>query len=134
MDAALLTRIFGMDQHWLGPCTVIVDAEAIVHSVGADAVVSSGAKVYAPRVPCGRVTADHVCLLQDNSAIVAVQQQRTRLQSGEELVKQTVTVIDPASVVAVEFLDTTPLTALGLPVPAVRTAGSQAGITPKPRP
>jgi hypothetical protein len=128
MDAALLTRIFGSDQHWQGPCTIIVEAEAFVHSVGSDAVVASGAKVYAPRVACGRVTADHVCLLQDNSAIVAVQQHRTRLQSGEEILKQIVTVIDPVAVVAVEFLDTTPLTALGLPVPAVRATGSQSGL------
>jgi hypothetical protein len=134
MDVTLLARVFGSEQRWQGPCTVVVDAEAFIHSVGADAVVSSGSKVYAPRVACGRITAEHVCLMQDNSALVAVQQHRSRLATGEELVKQTVTVIDPASVKALEFLDTSPLTALGLPVPTVsRASGSHPGIALRPR-
>jgi hypothetical protein len=135
MDIALLSRLFGTDQRWQGPCTLILEAEASITTVGADAIVGSGTKAYAPRISSGRVAADFVCLLQDGSAVVALQQTRTRLQSGEELVKQTVTLIDPSTIVAVEWQDTTPLTSLGIaaPAPAARPSGSHPGIAPRPR-
>lgn len=133
MDAALLTKLLGTDQHWQGPCTLVLNAEATITTVGADAIVGSGSKAYAPRVTSGRVSADHICLLQGGSAVVALQQNRNRLQSGEEVVKQTVTLIDPGSIVAIEFLDTTPLTALGIALPAARGSGSHPGTSLRPR-
>jgi hypothetical protein len=118
MNAALLAKIFGSDQRWLGPCTIVLDAEATIQTVGVDSILGGGAKSYAPRMVSGRINADAVCLLQDGSALVLMQQQKTRGSSGEESVKQVVIVADPAHVVAVEFADTAVLTALGLPLPA----------------
>lgn len=133
MDAALLTRIFGNDQRWQGPCTVILDADATMQVIGADAIVGSGTKVYAPRVISGRLQADQVCWLADGSALVVMQSQRTRVSNSEEMVKQTVTIIDPRTVSAVEFQDVSPLAGLGLTPPTTRSQGSHPGIHPRPR-
>ncbi len=133
MDAALLVKLFGREQHWHGPCTVILDAEAAVQNIGNDSIVGAGAKMYAPRLISGRVLADAVCLLQDGAALLLVQQQRLRQQSGEEVVKQTLTVAGTEHIVAIEFLDTAPLLALGLPVPATRSSGSHPGLQTRPK-
>ena len=44
MNAGLLGKLFGRDQLWHGPCTVILDAEAGVYALGVDSIVSGGAK------------------------------------------------------------------------------------------
>src|SRR5262245_31976111 len=113
MDAALLRKLFGQDQHWHGPCTVILDAEDGIQNIGVDSIVSACSKMYAPRRVSGRSPADSVCLLQDGSALLIMQQQRIRQQTGEEIVKQTLTVAATSHLVAVEFYDTAPLLALG---------------------
>ena len=133
MDAGLLGKIFGRDQRWHGPCTVILDAEAALLAMGSDSIVGGGAKQYAPRLVSGRVVADAVCLVQDGSALLLLQQQRIRQQTGEDLLKQTLTVADPTHVVAVEFSDTSALAALGLTSPSIRpSSGSHPGLYVRP--
>src|SRR5947209_8975708 len=109
MHVELLARIFGRDQSWHGPCTLIMDCEAAVATLGVDSLLGGGAKQYAPRMVSGRIPADQVCLLQGGQALVFLQQHKIRQASGEETIKQTLTLADPAHVVAVEFSDTTPL-------------------------
>jgi hypothetical protein len=125
MDAALLTKLFGRDQRWHGPSTVILDAEAAYYALGQDTLLGGGTKHYAPRMISGRVLADAVCLLEDGSALLLLQQQKYRQATGEEVVKQFLMIADPDHVVAVEFADTTALTTLGLlPPPNLRPPGS----------
>ena len=133
MEVALLGKLLGRDQQWRGPCTIILDSEASVQPIGADSIVQAGAKVYAPRLISGRVAADSVLLLQDNSAVLIIQQQRIRQATGEEVTKQTLTVVDPKHIVAIEFLDTAPLAALGIMTPAPKTPGSHSGVHQRPK-
>ena len=127
MHAELLTKLFGANQEWHGPCTVILDAEASVQTAGADSIQSGGAKLYAPRSVSGRIAADAACLLPEAKALVIVQQQRIRQSTGEEVVKATVGILDPARIVAVEFAGTDHLATLGLPMPIAKTSGSGPG-------
>jgi hypothetical protein len=127
MDGNLLGKLFGREQKWQAPCTVILAAEAALKNHGADSIVSGGVKMYAPRTVSGRVSADAVCLVQDASALLIVQQQKVRQDTGEETVKQSLTVVDPSQVAAVEFLDTAPLASLGLTPPVIR--GSSPGFS-----
>ena len=55
MNVPLLEKIFGRDQRWQGPCTVIVNAEAALYALGQDSIVGGGAKQYAPRMISGRI-------------------------------------------------------------------------------
>jgi hypothetical protein len=135
MDAALLGKLLGRDQHWQGPCTVILDADATIQTGGTDAIGAGSMKTYAPRMVSGRINVDFVCLLADGQALAMVQQQRTRQQTGEEAIKNTLTVADAAHVVAIEFADLGPLANLGLSPPAPRplaTAGLQSKAPPRP--
>jgi len=136
MDAGLLSKLFGKSQEWQGPCVVVIDAEASVQTVGADSVAGGGTKLYAPRAVSGRIAADSVLLLQDGSALLLIQQFRVRQATGEEVVKQTLTVADPRRVVAVEFAEgsTWALQAMGLTAPPIRPAGSHSGIITRPKP
>ena len=127
MQAALLAKLFGPEEKWHGPCTIILNAEAALRNHGSDSIVAGGLKVYAPRTVSGRISADAVCLLQDNSALLIIQQQKSRQDTGEESIKQLLTVADPAAVVAVEFLDVQPLGVLGVPAPALRTGPGSHG-------
>ena len=133
MNAALLNKIFGRDQQWHGPCTVLMHGEAAIATQGVDSLLGGGTKQYAPRVISGRIVADAVCLLQDGSALLLIQQQKTKQSTGEEQVKQLLTVADTAFVMGVEFPDTGSLAVLGVNAPAPRTtSGSHHGITPPP--
>jgi hypothetical protein len=133
MNAALLNKIFGRDQQWHGPCTVLMHGEAAIATQGVDSLLGGGTKQYAPRVISGRIVADAVCLLQDGSALLLIQQQKTKQSTGEEQVKQLLTVADTAFVMGVEFPDTGNLAVLGVNAPLPRTAsGSHHGITPPP--
>lgn len=132
MNSALLVKIFGREQRWQGPCTVVMDAEAAVQSLGVDSIMGGGNKSYAPRMVSGRVAADSVCLLQDASALIIVQQQKLRSPSGEETIKNTLIVADTAHVVAVEFGDTGNLSNLGLSTPPQRPGGSHHGTQTRP--
>jgi hypothetical protein len=127
MNAALLGKIFGREQRWTGPCVIVMDAEAAMQALGVDSIIGGGAKSYAPRAVSGRILADAACLLQDGSAIVILQQQKTRQSTGEEKVQQTLIVADTTHVVAIEFPDTSALATLGLTAPAIRTTGSHHG-------
>lgn len=131
MNAALLGKIFGREQRWHGPCVIVMDAEAAVQSLGVDSIVGGGAKNYAPRMVSGRVLADSVCLTQDGTALVILKQDKIRSTTGEETIKQSVTVADAVRVAAVEFSDSAVLTALGLAAPPPRPGGSHHG-TAKP--
>jgi hypothetical protein len=127
MDAALLTKFFGTSGTWQGPCTVILDAAASVAQVGPDSFASAGAKVYAPRVISGRISADAITLLANHSALLVTQTHRIRQQTGEDQIRQTLVVVDVAHVVALEFADVTPLTALGIkPPPSEQRAAAPA--------
>jgi hypothetical protein len=134
MNAALLGKLFGQDQRWLGPCTVILDAEASVQALGTDSIAGGGNKLYAPRSVSGRVAADAVCLLPDAAALLMLQQQKTRSTTGEERVHQTLVIADVEHVIAVEFQDTAVLANLGLTPPAIRLTGSQHGLAVKQPP
>jgi len=123
MDLDLLHKVFGRDQAWHGPCTLIVDCEAAVATLGIDTLLGGGAKQYAPRMVSGRIPADSVCLLKDGRALVFLQQHRIRQPSGEEIIRQTLTLADPAHVVALEFADTNALGVLGLSMPVGRLSG-----------
>ena len=98
MNAALLNKIFGRDQQWHGPCTVLMHGEAAIATQGVDSLLGGGTKQYAPRVISGRIVADAVCLLQDGSALLLIQQQKTKQSTGEEQIKQLLTVADTAFV------------------------------------
>ncbi len=118
MDAALLSKLFGPEADWHGPCTVVVDAAAAVVPVGPDSFGSSANKQYAPRLVSGRIAADAVAWLPDHRALLLTQQVRIRQAGNEDILNQSLTVVDAAHVVAVEFADTDALAGLGLPVPA----------------
>jgi hypothetical protein len=127
MDAALLSKLFGRDQAWHGPCTVIVVADASVQAVAFDSVAGGGAKVYAPRVISGRIAADSACLLKDGSALILMQQHKIRQATGEDAIRQILTIVDPGRVVAVEFPDNAALAVFGLTAPVIKTSGSHPG-------
>jgi hypothetical protein len=121
MDASVLQKLFGKDQRWHGPCTIIMNGDAALKTHGSDSIVAGGVKMYAPRTVSGRVCADAVCLLEDASAFLIVQQHKTRQETGEESVKQFLIVANPGEVIAVEFQDTTPLAILGIHPPTIRS-------------
>jgi hypothetical protein len=135
MDIGLIKKLFGTEQHWTGACTVILDAEATVQAVGGDAMGSGGMKNWAPRTISGRINAEAVCLLRDQSAIVLLQQLRTKTATGEEVVKHTLTLADPAHVVAIEYTEGVPhaLQLMGLAMPVAKASGSHSGVMSKPR-
>jgi hypothetical protein len=64
-----------------------------------------------------------------------MQQHKIRQATGEDTIKQLMTVIDPRSVVAIEFPEIMPLVlqALGVGIPPVRPSGSHAGVLTRPR-
>jgi hypothetical protein len=117
MHPGLLTRYFGTDRQWRGPCVVILDAEATIQTTGSDSIVQSGAKVYSPRLISGRVTADAACLLADEEALLLVNSQRIRQATGEDQLQQTLFVVSLRHVAAVEFPDVSALKAFGVSPP-----------------
>jgi hypothetical protein len=117
MDATLLSKLFGSQSAWRGPCTVVVDAGAAVTLVGPDSFGSSAAKQYAPRLVSGRLAADAAAWLPGHAAVLLTRQERIRQAAGEDILKQLLTVVDATHVVAVEFPDADLLDALGLPGP-----------------
>jgi hypothetical protein len=134
MDAGLLGKIFGLEQRWHGPCTVIMDAEAGMQALGLDSILGGGAKQYAPRMVSGRIACDAACLLPDGTALLLLQYQKVRTPSGEETARQILTVADSKHVVAIELCDISALTALGLtpPVNIRPISGSNSGVQIRP--
>lgn len=120
MEAGLLTRLFGSNGEWRGPCTVILSADASVNVSGPDHLGTGGVKIYAPRLTSGRIEADAVCVLREESALMIVQRRRVRSATGEDSNTQTVTVADFDHVAALEFDDVDVLAWLGLSEPPAR--------------
>jgi hypothetical protein len=131
LEISLLNKLFGTESHWQPPCTVLIDAEAGITTLGADTIGAAATKSYAPRLVSSRVHADTACLLADGSALLLVQQSRVRQPAGDEVVRQTLMVVDPKHVVAVEFSDLAALSQLGLSAPTIRP-GSHAGTVLRP--
>jgi hypothetical protein len=117
MNAALLAKYFGNDRTWRGPCTVIIDAHANIQASGSDSIVQGGAKIYAPRMISGRVSADFACLLPQEESLLLVQTHRIRQATGEDLQQDTLIVVALQHVAAVEFPDLAALKAFGLSNP-----------------
>jgi hypothetical protein len=124
MDVGLLAKVFGPDRTWQGACTVILDAGASVQTFGVDSIVHGGQKNFAPRLVSGRIHADAVCLVADHSVLLVFQQQRSRQQTGEEVIRQTLLMIDAAHVTALEFSNLAPLADLGVAEPVIHHDGS----------
>ena len=117
MDAGLLKQLFGPARGWHGPCVVLVDAETSVKTTGPDSIVTGGMKSYAPRVTSGRVAADAVCFHPELNSLLVVQRVRTKHHTGEDVVNQTLVVVDIGHVVGVEFDGLEHLADLGLKAP-----------------
>ncbi len=117
MDIGLLIRLFGESRAWHASCIVIVNADASVKTPGPDHIMGGGNKVYAPRITSGRVSADFVCLLPDQRALLLLQRTRQRQSTGEESMQECLSVIDISHIVAVEFDHTRILRQLGLVAP-----------------
>ncbi|MFL5340138.1 MAG: hypothetical protein ACJ8F7_08295 [Gemmataceae bacterium] len=117
MNVKLLGKLFGTDGRWSGPCTVIVDADADVQSISNDSIVQGGMKSFAPRLITGRVVADAVRLLPEEGALLLVRTTVIRQSTGEDIVKQSLQVVDVPHVAAVEFAGLTALANLGVPPP-----------------
>jgi hypothetical protein len=114
VDAGFLERLLGGNRTWSGPCTVIVDAEAAVRTPGPDSIVAGGQKSYAPRVSTGRLIADAALLLKDEKVLLTVEQVRLKDNTGQTHVKRTLTIVDVAHVVGVEFDHVGALKVLGV--------------------
>ncbi len=116
MDSSLLTMLFGSEPRWSGPCTVIVDANASVQSIGADAIVQGGVKAFAPRLITGRLQADQALYLPKQQAIVLARKTVTRA-GGADQVAHTLQVVNIQHLVAIEFDQLEPLAKLGIAAP-----------------
>jgi len=117
MNASLLARYFGTDRQWKGPCVVVLDADATIQTTGSDAIMQGGAKVFAPRLISGRMTADYVCLLPEEQTLLLVQSHRIRQAGGEDLHQNTLLAVALSHVAALEFTDLSPLKAWGISEP-----------------
>lgn len=116
MDSNIMKKMFGVDT-WNRECVVLVDADAAVKSVGQDSIATGGTKSYAPRVSSGRITADAVCYHAEHHALLLVQRTRVRQATGEDMLQQSLSVIDATHVVGVEFAGIGALAKLGLTPP-----------------
>ena len=117
MNADLLRKLFGTDGRWSGSCTVIVDADADVQAISNDAIVHGGLKSFAPRLITGRIAVDAVRLVADQGALLLVKTTIIRQQTGEDIIKQALMVVDLTHVVAIEFAGLEALAELGVAPP-----------------
>lgn len=117
MDSGLLKKLFGPTPTWHGSCVILVDAETSVKTTGPDSIVAGGAKSYAPRITSGRVCADAVCYHPDHNALLVVQRARSKGHTGEDILQQTLIVLELSHVVGVEFETIDRLAGLGLSAP-----------------
>jgi hypothetical protein len=117
MNSGLLATLCGNSGRWSGPCTLIVDADASVESVGNDSIVQGGQKSYSPRLITGRVVADAVRILPEQAALVAIRKHVIRKSSGEDQVDFTMLVVNMDHVAGVEFRDLRTLATLGIQPP-----------------
>jgi hypothetical protein len=117
MDAGLLKQLFGPARGWHGPCVVLVNADTSVKTTGPDSIVTGGIKSYAPRITSGRVAADAACYHPDYNSLLVVQRVKSKHHTGEEMVNQTLVVVDIGHVAGVEFEGLEHLADLGLKAP-----------------
>ena len=117
MNAALLAKLFGTDGRWSPACTVVLDADASIQVSGTDSIIQGGLKSFAPRIITGRVHADAVRYMADQSALLLVQKTVIRTTTGEDTVKQTLLVVDADHVAAIEFAELGALELLGVKPP-----------------
>jgi hypothetical protein len=119
MNVGMIERLLGGERVWSGPCTVVLDADALLIASGADTILGGGVKSYAPRTATGRLDADTCCLLKNEGALVIARHSIHKDGTGAEQVRQTVLVADAAHVAAMEFNGTDAAKALGLSAPPV---------------
>jgi hypothetical protein len=117
MNAQLLTKLFGTDGRWCGGCTVILNAEANIQPISNDVIVTGGIKSFAPRLITGRIAADAVKLLPEMSTLLLIQKTVIRQQTGDDLIKRTLSIVDVNHVVAIEFAELDALDRLGVAAP-----------------
>jgi hypothetical protein len=117
MDSGLLEKLFGSGTGWHGPVTVLVDAATSIRTSGPDAIVAGGAKSWAPRITSGRVVADAVAYDPKHNALLVVQRAKVKQSTGEDVLQQTLVILDNVHVVGVEFDSVSRLEGLGLPIP-----------------
>lgn len=117
MNGQLLTKLFGTSGKWSGACTIILNADANVQTLSNDSIIQGGLKSFAPRLITGRVVADTVRLLPEDTALLAVQKTVIRQQTGDDLVRHTLVVIDTEHVAAIEFPDLASLKQLEIAPP-----------------
>ncbi|HEV3145892.1 MAG TPA: hypothetical protein VGZ47_18550 [Gemmataceae bacterium] len=121
MNAGLLSSLFGSGGRWSGPCTLIVSADASAEAIGSDSIVQGGQKFYAPRLITGRIVADAVRLLPEQTALIAVRRHVIRQSAGDDRSEFTMIVVNTDDVVAVEFRDLRSLSALGIQPPSLES-------------
>jgi len=117
MNAQLLTKLFGADGRWNGACTVIINADANVAPIGNDAIVTGGLKSFAPRLITGRIQADAVKFAAELSSLLLIQKTVIRQQTGDDLIKQTLSIVDVDHVAAIEFAELGALDRMGIAPP-----------------
>jgi hypothetical protein len=117
MDASLLAMLFGSEPRWSGPCTIIVNADANIQAIGADAIVQGGVKSFSPRLITGRLQADNSLYLPKQQAIVLTRKSVVRAGGNADQVTHTLHIVDVGHVVAIEFDQLEPLTKLGIAAP-----------------
>jgi hypothetical protein len=119
MNLELLEKLVGGDREWSGPCTVILDADAVVQSSGPDHIMGGGLKTYAPRHASGRLDADTCLLMKDHQALILVRQMAYKDSTGSDCIKQSMLVVDTKHVVALEYPHTHALKKLDVPPPFI---------------
>jgi hypothetical protein len=117
MESGLLKKLFGDRLSWHGSCVILVDAETSVKTTGPDSIIAGGMKSYSPRVTSGRVVADTVCYHPEHNALLTIQRVKAKQHTGEDILQQSLIVIDVAHVVGVEFESLNHLASLGLSEP-----------------
>ena len=119
MDSGLMKKLFGPSGHWHGPCVIMVDADTSIKTTGPDSIGAGGSKSYSPRITSGRVVADAICYHADHNALCTVQTTRAKQSTGEDILVQTLSILDVTHVVGVEFEGLNRLEQLGINPPPV---------------
>ena len=117
MDKQLLKKVFGSTPGWQGPCTILVKAETSVKTNGHDSILAGGTKSYAPRTVSGRVCADVIYYQSEFNALLAIQRVPVKKHTGEDLINQTLLILNTDDIVGVEFEGLDQLANLGITPP-----------------
>lgn len=117
MNLQLLERLLGTDGRWTGPCVVVLDADASVQPISNDSILQGGVKSFAPRLITGRVSADAIRLSSEFQSLFLVQTTVIRQQTGEDIIKKNLVIIDTGHVAAIEFTNLEVLGLLGITAP-----------------